>query len=306
MQINAVWPRACWRLLVLFVSVTSAGAQDLVPGAFTPAPVGVNVLTVAATIDDGGVTFDPSLPVENGHAFIQVLAVVFNRTLGIAGRSANVGIVLPYLHGHGNGVLLGQAEELSRSGPGDLAMRVTVNLFGAPAMMPRAFAAYRPKTLLGVTVAVAAPTGQYDSAKSINIGSNRWAMKPELGFSHTRDRWTFELDVGASFFADNTDFRNGGRLSEAPIVAAQTHLIYTVRPGLWVAGDGNFWKGGRLTTNGIAASEEQQNSRLGVTVAVPIQRQQVRIAYSYGAYTTIGGDFKSLGMSYSYAWAGHP
>jgi len=95
---------------------------------------------------------------------------------------------------------------------------------------------------------------------------------------------------------------NGSTRQQASILAFQGHLIRTFRPGLWVAADGNYWKGGRVSTNGIPAAFEQKNSRLGVTLAVPVRRHQVRVSYSLGAYTTIGGDFHSIGMSYSYAW----
>ena len=112
----------------------------------------------------------------------------------------------------------------------------------------------------------------------------------------------FEGDVGGAFFTDNTNFRNGGTRAQAPIFTFQGHVIYTFRPGFWAAVDGNFWRGGRITTNGVAATELQHNSRFGATVAVPIGRQQVRIAVSSGAYTRLGGDFTSIGVSYSYAW----
>ena len=119
-----------------------------------------------------------------------------------------------------------------------------------------------------------------------------------------RGRWTFEGDLGAVFFTDNTEYVNGATREQAPIAAVQGHLIYTIRPGFWMAADGNYWKGGRITTNGGSASAEQKNSRLGATLAVPIKRHQWRFSYSFGAYTTIGGDYHSFGASYTYAWAG--
>ena len=89
-------------------------------------------------------------------------------------------------------------------------------------------------------------------------------------------------------------------------MAFQGHLIRTIRTGFWVAADANYWKGGRVTTAGTPATLEQKNSRLGITLAVPYRRQQVRVSYSFGAYTTIGGDFHAIGASYSYAWAKRP
>jgi hypothetical protein len=290
--------------LALFAWLTPAAgaiAQDLVPGAYTPAPVSVNVVTVAATINDGDVTFDPALPIEQGRARLGWFIAGYNRTLSIAGRFASVGVGVPIVLGHVQGVLLGQFAETSRQGQGDLVSRVAVNLYGAPAMTPREFAAYRPTTVVGVSATVNVPIGQYDPAQFINIGAHRWSIKPEVGVSRTWGHWTVEGDLGATFFTDNNDFRGGTR-SQAPIVSTQGHLIYRFRPALWIAGDGNYWTGGRVTTAGLEGTDYQRNSRLGVTVAVPVKRQQVRISYSVGAYTTIGGDFQSLGVSYSYAW----
>jgi len=289
-------------LLIWLMSASAARAQDLVPGAFRPVPVSINVVTLAATINSGDLTFDPSLPLEQGRARLGVFVVGFNRTLSIFGRSASIGVGAPIVRGHVQGLVLGQFAETSRTGAGDLVSRIAINLYGAPAMTPREFATYRPGTVVGVSATVGVPTGQYDPALFINIGANRWSFKSEVGVSRTEGRWTVEGDLGTTFFTENNDFRGGTR-SQTPIVSTQAHLIYTFRPALWIAGDGNFWTGGRVTTSGVQAALEQRNSRLGITVAIPVQRQQVRISYSAGAFTTIGGDYQSFGASYSYAWA---
>lgn len=278
-------------------------AQDLVPGAYTPAPAGVNVLTIATVFNRGGAAFDPSLPVEDAHATIGLVAAGINRTLNIGGRFASVGVGMPFVVGHVEGRVLDQFHDVSQSGLGDLTARFAVNLFGAPAMTPQQFAAYRATTIVGVSLGVAAPVGAYSPTRFINVGTNRWSFKPEVGLSRTRGRWTFEGDIGAVFFTDNTNYVNESIREQKPIVAFQGHLIRTIRPGFWVAADANYWKGGRVTTNGIPATREQENSRVGVTLAVPYRRQQLRVAYSFGAYTTVGGDFHSLGVSYSYVWA---
>ena len=290
-------------LIACAIRVPPARAQELVPGAYTPAPVGFNVVTLVAAFNIGDVTFDPTLPVEDGRANIKAAALGLGRSFNFAGRYANVGVVVPYVHGHVEGRLLGEFTEVQRSGIGDVAARFGVNLYGARAMTRKEFAAYRPTTIAAISFVVTMPVGQYDASKIINIGTNRWAFRPELGLSRTRGRWTVEGDLGALFFSDNTDFRNGGLREQAPIVGVQGHLIYTVRPGFWAAFDGNYWTGGRITTNGVEAAEQQNNSRLGATVALPLGRQQIRISFSTGAYTRLGGDFRAIGVSYSYAWA---
>jgi hypothetical protein len=297
--------RLLW-LVVLVSSAHAARAQDLVPGAYTPAPVGFNVFTATAVFNTGDMSFDPTLPIEDGHSDIGWSSFSFARTLSIGGRYANLGVGVPFVVGTVSGRVSGQFEEASRAGLGDLAARIAVNLYGAPALTPKPFAAYRATTIVGVSLTVIAPTGEYDNARYVNIGTNRWAFKPEVGLSRRRGRWTFEGDFGATFFTDNTDYVNGGTREQSPIGSFQGHLIYTIRPGLWVAGDGNFWNGGRITANGAPNVVDQENSRIGITVAVPVALHQFRISYSVGAYTTIGGDFHSLGVSYSRAWAGRP
>jgi hypothetical protein len=292
-------------LVVLASSPAAADAQDLVPAAYTPAPVGFNVFTVTGVFSTGDLSFDPTLPIEDAESTLGWAAFNFGRTLSIGGRYASILVGVPYVSGTVTGRLRGQFEEASRTGLGDMAARIGVNLYGAPAMTAEQFRAYRANTIVGVSFAAIAPTGEYDNSRYLNIGTNRWAFKPEVGISRRRGRWTFEGDLGLTFFSDNTDYVNGIR-EQSMIASFQGHLIYTIRPGLWLAGDGNFWNGGRITANGVPHVLDQQNSRIGITAAVPVQTHQFRFSYSIGAYTTIGGDYHSLGVSYSRAWAGRP
>jgi hypothetical protein len=303
---RSLGPRLLLVPLVLLSSAVAGRTQDLVPGAFTPAPVGFNIVTLLTTLNTGEVVFDDSAPIEDASARIGAAAIGLSRTLNLAGRYSNVTVIVPYFRAHLEGLLADEFRETSRSGLGDSSVRLGVNLYGARAMTPKEFAAYRASTVLGVSLTVGFPTGQYYPDKIINIGTNRWSFKPEVGLSRTRGRWTIEGDFATAFFTDNTNYLSSSTRAQSPIIAGQWHLIYTVRPGLWVAGDGNFWDGGRFTVNGVDAPVKQKNSRLGLTMALPIARQQFRVSYSYGAYTTIGGAYKSLGLSYSYAWFGRP
>lgn len=290
-------------LLALVSWSTVVRAQDLVPGAYTPAPIGFNILSISGVFSDGDIAFDPSLPIDEAQSAVGAMGIGIARTLNIGGRFANIGVAIPLVVGHVEGLVLEQFQEASRRGQGDLGVRVALNLYGAPAMTPQQFAAYRATTVVGVSLVVGAPVGQYDSTKYVNLGTNRWSFRPELGIMRTRGRWTFEGDIGGVFFTDNTDYVNGATRAQAPIVGLQGHLIHTFRPGFWVAADGNYWRGGRVTTNGNRSAFEQENSRVGATLAYPVRRHQLRFSYSFGAYTTVGGDFQSLGMSYNYAWA---
>ena len=237
------WPRlapwVCLRLLAaLSASATAASAQDLVPGAFLPAPVGFNVLTLGMVFSGGGVAFDPTLPITDATATIGGGFMGFGRTFNLAGRYANAGVALPLAAGHVEGLVFDQFQEASRRGLADTSIRFAINIYGAPAMTPREFASYRASTTVSAGLTVMAPTGQYDSDRYINLGTNRWAFKPAIAFTRTRGRWTFEGDLATLFFTTNPDYVGSPASTVADRrVAGPPHLYNPTR----VLGGGR-WK----------------------------------------------------------------
>jgi hypothetical protein len=107
-------------------------------------------------------------------------------------------------------------------------------------MTPAEFARRKPVTTLGASLSISAPTGDYNPDRLVNIGTNRWAMKPEVGIALPVGRWTFEATVGAWFFANNDDFYGGRVRKQDPLASVQGHVIYTFRPHLWLALDATY------------------------------------------------------------------
>ncbi len=290
--------------LALLLLPVCASAQELTPGAYWPLPVRINILTFVNSFNWGDVAFDPSLPVDDASARINTTAAVFTRTLSIAGRSANVGFQLPIVGGHIEGLYFGAPTARDRFGLGDPRLTMGINLYGAPAMVPKAFAPYRMRTLVGVSLTVAPPLGQYDNTKVINLGANRWSVKPEVGLTHAVGRWVVEAMAGVWLFTDNTDFNVGHTREQEPIASVQAHLTYRFGPRIWLAGDANFYKGGRTAIDRVKNVDLQRNSRVGSTFSWAInQHHSIRASISQGAYTTIGADFTSVAVGYNYAWA---
>jgi hypothetical protein len=167
----------------------------------------------------------------------------------------------------------------------------------------------KQKTLLGASLKVLAPTGQYDPTKLINYGANRWAFKPELGLSQRWGHWLLDTYGGAWFFTANDVFYTGTNIqTENPIGSFEGHLSYDVKPRLWASLDGNFWVGGRTSLNGIEnASTLQQNSRLGATASYPVSKHQsLKLSFSRGTYVRFGGNFNNLSLAWQYSWIGRP
>lgn len=295
--------RIGWAVCLVVTTALPLWSQELEPGAYSISPVGVNVLVLSANLRRGDITFAPTLPVEDARAGIGTTVLSYVRSLDFLGRSANIGAALPFSAGHLEGRYLGEFTRVSRSGFHDPLFRFAVNFYGAPAMSLKDFAGYRQKTNIGVSLVVLVPLGKYDAARLINIGTNRWSFKPEVGFSRAMGKWTLEVYVGAWLFTDNTNFLDGNVRKQDPIATTQLHLLYTVRPRLWVAFDANFYTGGRTTVNNALNLDLQRNSRVGGTLSVPLNlRHSVKLAYSRGAYTTIGADFHALVAGWQYLW----
>jgi hypothetical protein len=183
-------------------------------------------------------------------------------------------------------------------------MRFAVNLYGAPAMDLEEFASYRQKTNVGASVVETTPLGQYDPARLVNIGTNRWGVKPELGISRRFGRWFYDLYLGAWVYSENDNYQGRVRQQD-PIGSIQTHVSYGFKPRLWAAFDANFYTGGRTSTNGIPGNDLQRNSRIGATLSIPVtKRQSLKFNGSAGAVTNIGANFISIGVAYQYLWGG--
>jgi hypothetical protein len=170
---------------------------------------------------------------------------------------------------------------------------------GAPALSVKDFASYRQDLIVGMSLQVSAPLGQYDNSKLLNLGNNRWSFKPELGISKAWGPWTFEVVPSVTIFSDNTDFFGGNTFAQAPIYAVQAHILYTFQSGVWMALDGIYFTGGHTTLNGVKSDNEQRNTRAGFTLALPIDRRNsLKSSASTGISTRTGSEFSAAGIAW--------
>ncbi len=274
-------------------------AQEIEPRAFSPSPVGVTFVIVGAGRSTGGILTDPSLPVDDVDGEIDGGVLGLGHSFGMFGRLATVVVVQPYLSAQFTGTLDGEPAAASRSGFSDTKLRASLNLFGNPAQSAAVFAKREPTTTVGVSLSMSAPTGDYHPARLINIGTNRWAIKPEIGVSHPVGRWTLEGSAGVWLFEDNDDFFGGKHLEQDPLASIQAHVGYTFRPRLWLSLDATFYDGGETTVDGVAKDNRQSNSRYGLTLSLPVARSQsIKLYWNDGATTRIGSDFTTWGAAW--------
>src|SRR5215469_4095779 len=312
--------RVSWGLHVLpmcaalvAASVTRLPGQELAPRAYVIAPIDSNAIILTWSFYDGGVNLDGSVPITGATGRYHVPILSYYHSLSFFGRSANITASLPYGVGNFQGRVLGTQKSVYRSGLLDFNVRFSVNLIGGPAMPIEKFAKWRQKTLLGASVKVVMPTGQYNPAKLVNWGINRWAFKPELGYSRLwSNNWMLDAYGSVWFFTTNQAFFNipvPSRQLEGPIGSFEGHLSRNLgKPRFWVSLDGNFWFGGTTTLGRIQNSNTRQtSSRAGVTMSVPVgKHQSFKFAFSKGSYVRYGGDYDNVQVAWQYGWVGWP
>lgn len=291
--------------LIFAAGAAAATAQDLEPRAYANTPIGLNFLLAGVIHTDGNVAFDAALPIKDPTLRTTTGVLGLAHTLDVAGQSGKLALVLPYTHLRGHALFLGDPVQRDVTDFGDPLLRFSANFYGAPSLSVKEFAGYRQDVIVGASLAVAVPLGQYDASRLINIGGHRWVSKVELGVSRAWGAWTLEVVPGATFFTDNHDFYGGRKRAQDPIYSVQSHLIHSFRSGAWVALDATWYHGGRTTIDGVRSNDLQTNTRLGATFVLPVDRyNSIRLHASTGASTRTGSDFDAYGIAWQYRWGG--
>jgi hypothetical protein len=293
-------------------------AQDLAPRAYLISPRHSNAITLTWSYYNGGLDLNGAIPVKDAKGIYNVPVATVYHSFSFFGRSANVTASLPYAVGNFTGELNNQQRSVYRSGLLDFNARLSVNLYGGKSMELPQFAKWKQKIILGASLKIVAPTGQYDPTRLINWGINRWGFKPEFGYSQRWGNWILDGYAGAWFYTTNNayfDIPHPSPQTEAPIGSLEGHLSYDFsglhgfrKTRAWASLDGNFWWGGITALNGIRNLDTKQtSSRIGVTVSLPYTRHQsLKIAYSDGAYIRFGGNYNNVSVAWQYSWIGRP
>ncbi len=289
-------------LLALFYSVHSS-AQDLTPRLYWPAPKGTKIFAIGYGHQSGDVIMDKSLPITGVNSNINTGVIGYQQTISLLGRTSNFKLEMPYTDGTTTGLVGSEFARRDVSGFGDFRALLSINLIGAPSLNVEEFRELRlnPRPILGASLMMVAPTGQYDADRLINIGTNRWAMRARLGYTHPlNSKWFLETAAGVWFFADNDEFLGETRKQD-PVGAIDFSLIRRFSPGFWGSLDLNYYFGGRTATSGNTSEDLQRNSLVGLTVAFPIKgRHAIRVSFNRGVVTKSGGDFTTFLLAYAF------
>ncbi len=280
-----------------------AQAQDLEPRAFANLPVGQQFLAVGYAYSEGDLNPAPGVPIENAELEVDTTLAAYLRTLDLWGKAGRVAITLPRTCFEGGAFFMGEFIEGDRCGAADPMVSFSYLFYGAPALTLDEFRATPQSRVIGASLRVRAPLGQYNNQNLINHGANRWEFRPQLGMSNRWGRWGADASVSAAFFTDNNRFAGRDTLEQDPLYQVQANIIYYLQRGRWLSLDGNYFWGGRTERNGVRQDDRQDNSRVGLTLGWPLNPQNsIKFYASRGVATRIGNDFDTVGLLYQYRW----
>jgi hypothetical protein len=211
--------------VALLLLAITAQAQELEPRSYSPSPIGTNFFVTNYAYLYGDVLTEPSLPITGVQAKISTVSLAYSHTFALAGHTASLAFLMPFSSGNLSGIIIGAPAEVHRAGIGDLKLRLASNFIGSPALTPEEFARSEQAISAGGSLTISAPTGQYLSSRLVNIGTNRWGFKPEIGVSLPYENWFFDASAGAWFFTRNNDFFNGNARGQDPLMLLQSGVM---------------------------------------------------------------------------------
>ena len=290
-------------LLLPLIGATTGVAQDLEPRSYSNLPIGQNYLGIVYGYSEGEIDVAPSVPIKDADLTAKTYAGAYVRSIDFGGKPGKIDLQWARVCIKGEAIFRGEKAGGDRCGTTDPQVRITYLFHGARSMDMREFLATETGRVIGVSLAVSPPLGDYNNENLINTGAHRWTFRPEIGISNRHGNWSLEGAFGARLFTENDRYFGHTKLEQDPIYQLQAHLIYHLPRGRWLSLNGNYFRGGKTTKDGVEGDDLQENSRVGVTLGWPLNNQHsLKLYANRGVVTRIGNDFDTYGAVWQYRW----
>jgi hypothetical protein len=288
---------------LFFLLSLSVKAQELEPRIYGNLPKNFNAAALSYIFSTGEISTNPASPIKDFEVSIHTVAAGYVRTFSLFKKLARVQLIVPYSHMAGDLTYKGRDTSGTRTGFLDSRLRLGINIFGSPALSFKEFRTYKQRGILGASLVISIPTGQYFDERLINLGANRWAFKPEVGISKDFGATYVEFYTGIWFFTDNKSYLSTKILSQTPLYSLQGHASYIFHNGMWIGFNANYVNGGQSSVDGVKQDDYQRKLRLGITGSYPINWQHsIKLQYHTGVYTNIGSGYDIFALTYQFVW----
>ncbi len=298
----------CLSIVALLAAHTSAQAQDLEPRLWSHIPTGASFIGAGFGYSDGETFVDPALRIENVEYQLSFGSLSYIHSFGLWGKTARLTLSVPYAMGRWQGLLDGELRSVRRRGFMDPKIRFSVNLYGAPALKMPEFRQYRADktshTTVGAGVSVLVPLGEYSAERLINLGKNRWTVRPQIGLLHERGKMSYEVTGSVFLHSSNKDFFADSKTLQDPLLYAQTHIVRTFRPGLWASFSAGYAIAGENNVNGEPKGDSHRDFWWGLSLGLPLTPQQgIKLAlFRSKTNVSTGSTTNTVIVGWSYMW----
>jgi Putative MetA-pathway of phenol degradation len=290
-------------LLCLFFLSDSIHSQDLDPWIYGNLPIKLNSAAFTYGLMDGNVISDPGAPIQDFEITTHKLVAGYLRTFNVFGKLGKFQIAVPFSFMSGDLKVNGRDTSGTRTGFDDVRIRLGVNILGSPPLEPSQFRTYRQEAILGVSMVVIIPLGLYYPERLVNLGTNRWGFRPEVGVSLRLGQFYWEIYGGVKFSTANNEFLTNKTLKQDPTYTAQMHIGHTFKSNIKLALSGTYVNGGQTSINDIYQDDYIRHLRGGISVGMNItQFHLVMLQTNINITSNVSLDYKSIMLSYSYTW----
>ena len=271
----------------------------------------------------GAQAFDPAHYIyANADAEADIFLLSYSRHLTLLGRPSSVAFNLvggsvdvsvntslspvPFLP---TGVAPGATFSESTSGFGDPSVQFDVNLFGTPPLKSTVdLLNYEPRFTIDAALMLAAPIGEYDSSKLVNMGLNRFygrialPMKLHLGRFAPGYMTSVEVIPSVWLFDDNSNFL-GQNLENDPLWQIEGHVTHDFTRTLSGSLDILYRNGFQSTIDGAQVGNKVEVGDVGVSLTTQItDNVALRGGFSSNLFGDSNIDNSVVRLQFIYGW----
>lgn len=289
----------------MFITISSSvNAEELDARSYTHIPINQNFFGALYAYSDGELYTSADVPLDDVQLTLKGEIIAYARTFDLFGQTAKFDTNVGHFCGDADAINA-DGNKIYRSfcGLTDTKIRLAYNFYGAPALKMADYVKHKKEMVIGASLQISIPTGEYEDKYILNTGANRWFFKPEIGMSIPWGKWEFDASVGAKIFTDNNDLKRTQTLEQDPIYNLQLHLVYDFSPGYWIAFNSNWFGGGDTYVDGERSGVKESNHRAGITYSMSLSRvQSLKFVANKGVTTRLGNDTDAYGIAWTYRW----
>ena len=288
------------RIILTFLFIISSyveiSAQAEPPTSWLLPPKNLTALSFQYLDLETNLTPSYDVVLANGNVEINAFVIPLARTFSVGGKLAQLFVSPTFgnlkasvnvedIPGFGD-VNLDPIEIIDKSGMMDSQVNFRLGLHNAPALNIIEYSQWERKFqvygLFGVTV----PTGEYNSARRINLGANRWAFRFSVPMVVPLNRNNkkpahWEVTPNLYLFTNNNDPFVGDTKSQKPLFTVQNHLSKYFTSKFFASLDFGYQHGGQAQIYDLPKGERISQFAAAVTAGCTIA-SIVKLQASFG------------------------